>query len=120
MANAKNKTRHSPICFLCPTGVQRCGLLAALDMASRKLLAVRLVDLYRQISLLRKDRQGCISKAWEYLWLHNQLLHLCLTSDSLNPKQRASLGHSLLSLSSQLAPEPGLPALQGPRLTSFY
>ena len=118
--NRKNGIRTSPLVLVCPTGVARCGLTAALDMCMGKLFATYTIDIAGIVQQVRWERYGTLSKAWEYVFLHARLFDLVFTNDIVPHKDRLLLAKRLFSSAPDFLHLPSDPALQGPKITPFY
>lgn len=95
----------SPLTFVCPSGVQRCGLVAVLALAMAQLQSTYTINLPALVRAARSQRYGVLSKGWEYLWLHKRVAELVLSHDLVPHTERLDIATRLVPFSAEMEPE---------------
>uniref|UniRef100_A0AC34F805 Uncharacterized protein n=1 Tax=Panagrolaimus sp. ES5 TaxID=591445 RepID=A0AC34F805_9BILA len=81
----KDDKAGSGILFLCPSGVHRCGTLAALDIILDRVAAERKVGLIETINILRKQRYGCFTHFEHYAHVSDLVVRHAVSSGIVDP-----------------------------------
>uniref|UniRef100_A0A7E4VS07 Tyrosine-protein phosphatase domain-containing protein n=1 Tax=Panagrellus redivivus TaxID=6233 RepID=A0A7E4VS07_PANRE len=81
----KDERAGSVVTFVCPSGVHRCGTLAALDIILDRIAAERKVGLIETINVLRKQRYGCFTHFEHFAHVADLIVRHAVSSGIVDP-----------------------------------
>uniref|UniRef100_A0AC34RD23 Tyrosine specific protein phosphatases domain-containing protein n=1 Tax=Panagrolaimus sp. JU765 TaxID=591449 RepID=A0AC34RD23_9BILA len=73
------------VMFVCPSGVHRCGTMAALDIILDRIAAEKKVGLIETITVLRKQRYGCFTHFEHYSHVADLIVRHAVSSGIVDP-----------------------------------
>ncbi|VDN18858.1 unnamed protein product [Gongylonema pulchrum] len=79
---------------MCPTGIHRAGTLAVLDIVLDRVDAEKKVGLSETVSIIRKQRYGCVASFQHYLHLLELIQHYIVSSGLVDVSQIGRLSSS--------------------------
>ncbi|KAI6208208.1 hypothetical protein M3Y96_00090900 [Aphelenchoides besseyi] len=86
MARAEKEERNEgPIIFICPSGVHRCGTVAALDIVMDRLTIEKKVGLLDTINVVRRQRYGCFTHFDHYSHVADLIVRHAVSSGLADP-----------------------------------